>query len=171
MKKNLLNQIVMTGKISSVNATTCTAQVYFEDLDKVSGDLRVLMNKTQGDKDYWLPEVGEMVECLLLPIGITEGVILGSTYNSEDLPPWDDSSKIGSKFKNGSFWCFNRTTGKLDINIVEQINITAPQLTLNCEQVTISGTVSAQEFTAAGVSLAEHRHTGNQGSPTSPPIK
>lgn len=183
MNDNLISQLIRTGKVSSINPANCTAKVVFEDLDnKVSGDLRLLMNKTQDDKDYWLPDIGEMVECLFLPIGMSEGIILGSTYSEADTPSWNDADIRGTKFKDGSFWCYNRKTGVLDIEIVKQINLKAPDLLIESNvkitgDVAIEGSISAtstiksdSDVLASEISLKQHVHTGNLGNPTSQPI-
>jgi phage baseplate assembly protein V len=184
MNDNLISQLIRTGKVSSINPANCTAKVVFEDLDnKVSGDLRLLMNKTQDDKDYWLPDIDEMVECLFLPIGMSEGIILGSTYSEADTPPWSDADIRGTKFKDGSFWCYNRKTGFLDIEVVKQINLKAPDFIIESNvkitgKVAVDGSISATDIiksdsdvSASGISLKQHMHTGNLGSPTSTPIE
>lgn len=183
MNDNLISQLIRTGKVSSINPANCTAKVVFEDLDnKVSGDLRLLMNKTQDDKDYWLPDINEMVECLFLPIGMSEGIILGSTYSEADTPPWSDADIRGTKFKDGSFWCYNRKTGVLDVEIVKQINLKAPDLVIESDvkitgDVAVEGGVSAtdtiksdSDVLASTISLKQHKHIGNLGNPTSSPI-
>lgn len=183
MIENLISQLIRTGKVSSINPANCTAKVVFEDLDnKVSGDLRLLMNKTQDDKDYWMPDIGEMVECLFLPIGLSEGIILGSTYSEADTPPWNDADIRGTKFKDGSFWCYNRKTGVLDIEIVKQINLKAPDLVIKSNvkitgNVAVDGGISAtdsvqsdNDVLVGGISLKQHVHTGNLGNPTSAPV-
>lgn len=80
-------QIIRYGKVSSVNKKDCSARVIFEDHDdNVSPELRVIVRNTMNKKDYWLPDVDEMVVCLFMPNGEETGFILGSVYSEVDKP-------------------------------------------------------------------------------------
>lgn len=95
-----LKNIVRKGIVQSVNAETLRARVKFEDKGGiVSGDLHILMterevapgkkepggNKTKEEQGHthaafitnWIPKVGSMVLCLMIPGGDGEGYVIG----------------------------------------------------------------------------------------------
>jgi len=92
---NEVPQFVKVGIVSSVNKQTCTARVYFDDLDEsISPELRVVVKNTMSRKDFWLPEVDEQVLCIFLPNDESTGFIIGSFYSEADKPP-DNNGSIG----------------------------------------------------------------------------
>ena len=128
------------GKVVAVDEKTAKVRVELEDTDKViSYWLPVLHNKTQDDKFYWLPDVGELVLVGFLDYGIEQGFVLGAIYNEKDKPPVEDRNKMHIRFKDGTVIEYDRVTHKLyihsvgDIEIVSDTHITlqAPRIDLN----------------------------------------
>lgn len=95
---NILKNIVRIGTVSTVNAANRTARVIFQDkANLVSGPLIVLKNQpsitvletelTYGIQTEshtheivitpWFPHVGQLVVCLYLPNGESDGFVLG----------------------------------------------------------------------------------------------
>ena len=99
-----LQNIVRLGTVSSINPANRTARVTFADKDNlVSGALKILQNtpfiggiasqteETEGGTDEatfekhrhkliitpWLPYVGQMVVCIYLPNGESDGFVIG----------------------------------------------------------------------------------------------
>lgn len=91
-----LEQIVRVGTVSSVNTAERTARVKFSYLgDMVSGNLRVMQqygckmeittdleevhphNHPDSFTTFWMPNVGDTVLCLYLPVFNGDGVVLG----------------------------------------------------------------------------------------------
>lgn len=71
---NALKNIVRIGRVSTVNAENRTARVIFQDkANLVSGPLIVLKNQPS----MWLPHVGQLVLCLYLPNGESDGFVIG----------------------------------------------------------------------------------------------
>jgi Phage P2 baseplate assembly protein gpV len=71
-----LKNIVRKGIVQSVDEGTAKARVKFGDKGGiVSGALHILVNQKTTTK--WLPEIGSMVLCLMIPDGDGEGYILG----------------------------------------------------------------------------------------------
>lgn len=91
-----LKNVLRVGTVVTRDAARCRVRVQFSDNDgMVSYWCQVLMKKTHVDKEYWLPDVGEMAICVFLPFGHEQGFILGSAYNAEDrIPP----SATGDRF-------------------------------------------------------------------------
>lgn len=72
-----------------------------QDEGLVSGWLPVLVSRTQDDKFYYLPDVGEQVACLM-DENAEEGVVLGAIYSEKEKPgAVKGQDKIGVEFKNG----------------------------------------------------------------------
>lgn len=91
-----LKQLVRIGTVSSVNTAERTARVKFPHLgDMVSGNLRVMQqygcmmeittdlqgvhphNHPESFTTFWMPNVGDTVLCLYLPVFNGDGIVLG----------------------------------------------------------------------------------------------
>lgn len=93
-----LENMVRIGTVSSVNAENRTARVNFADKNNlVSGELKVIKNPpnitvkeielTYGTETQehtheiiispWLPSVGDLVLCIYLPNGGSDGFVMG----------------------------------------------------------------------------------------------
>lgn len=89
----VLKNIVRVGTISSVNAKDRTARVNFADKNNlVSGALKILktpplvtVKNTSLPEEHghevtispWLPSVGDLVLCIYLPNGESDGFVIG----------------------------------------------------------------------------------------------
>jgi len=74
------------GIVESQDAASCHVRVRFPDRDQaVSYWLPIVVRGSQSAKDYWLPEVGEQVVCLMDEFD-EDGAVLGSIYSSVDTP-------------------------------------------------------------------------------------
>lgn len=83
-----LKNIVRKGIVQSVDKKKMKARVKFGDKGgMISGELHILIQERhiinehvenyKAWLEYWLPEVGDMVICLMIPDGDGEGYILG----------------------------------------------------------------------------------------------
>lgn len=92
--QEILLQLIKVGKVSSIEGTS--ARVVFPDSDDVVSDLLpVLQHGARRIKGRWIPEVGEQVVCVFLPIGIETGFIIGSFYSSaQPAPDVDDGAVV-----------------------------------------------------------------------------
>jgi phage baseplate assembly protein gpV len=90
-------------------------RVTFPDRDNVeSWWLRVLSQNTQNNKDFWMPDVGEQVECLL-DEKFRNGLVLGSSYSSADVPPSGMTlDKRRTQFKDNAAHGYDRANHVLD---------------------------------------------------------
>jgi len=118
--------VFRVGKVVAVDEKTAKARVELEDADKViTYWLPVVVQKTQNDKFYWLPDIGELVLVGFLDYGIEQGFILGSIYNEKDTPPVSDKNKIHIRFKDGTILEYSREEHKLFIDIKGNLEILA----------------------------------------------
>lgn len=110
------------------------ARVVFEEQDRnVSPELPILTRGSGGNKDYWMPDVGDEVLCLFAPNdkNFSTGWILG-TYFTAKHPPnaaAQDVRKID--FGDGSSIEFNRATGSLSIKCTGSVTINGATINLN----------------------------------------
>jgi len=146
-----LKNMIRVGIVSSIDPTTCTARVAFEDQDNtVSPELPILVRGTLGAKDYWMPIPGEQVWCLFLPTGNAEGIILGSSYSEQDKPPVTDANKRHITFFDGSEIEYDASAHKLTVNTSGAVEITAAQNVIINANLTVQGNISAVGLTASG---------------------
>ena len=161
------------GTITSINPLTARARVQFAEDGMNSYWLAVLQNKTLNDKFYSMPAVGEQVACLM-DENSEEGVILGSIYTSEDTPVIETEKQYSANFEDGTFANVDKETQTLTLsfpNIHLIGNITHEGTLSNTD-----GIISQADITDKKSSMQAmrdiynpHKHTGNQGSPTSTP--
>jgi phage baseplate assembly protein V len=82
--------------------------------------LPICFQKTQNDKSYWIPDIGEQVVCLMDERD-EAGAILGSIYSTADRPPTDPNTgnpvQSGDieqhTYKDGTTVQFNRATKQM----------------------------------------------------------
>ncbi len=136
----ILNRIFALGKVVAIDEERGLVRVKLEEHDDLTTYwLPVLYTKTQFDKEYWLPDIDEMVLCVFTPPAFERGFVLGSFYTQEDTPPEATREKWIKKFKDGTIIEYDRENRKLlihsvgDIEIISDTHITmkAPRIDLN----------------------------------------
>lgn len=185
-QRQLMEQLIRVGTVSSINAENATARVQFKDRNGVvSYDLRVLVKNSLSQKDYWMPDVSEQVLCLFLPIGIERGYIVGSFYSTVTTPPATEKTIRKVEFEDGTMVEYDRGAHKLQIDIPESagevvINcagsatINSPKIDLGEESAlepSVLGDKLAAALDALRTELDNHQHIGNLGAPTSPALQ
>jgi phage baseplate assembly protein V len=78
------------GRISAVYPERATARVLFDDYGSdgiVSRELSIISKGSMGTKDYWIPEVNEMVLCVFLAGSQKQGFVVGTFFNDIDRVP------------------------------------------------------------------------------------
>ena len=124
--------MIRIGRVSSVHPSEMAVKVVFEDKDNlVSDKLPVLVRGSSKNRDYWLPDVGEQVCCLMLPNGHNAGICLGSFYSESSPPAIADAEKRRIDFSGGSFVEFDRATGGLTIQCAGDVVINGRTISLN----------------------------------------
>lgn len=122
-----VNQMIRVCTVSSVQDGAGTVRVKLPDLgNMVSEPLPVVVRKTQDDKDFWLPDVGEQVVCVFLPIGLEQGFVLGSFYQKVDKVPVSSRDKWHKRFKDGAVLEYDRASHILTATVPGEIDATAP---------------------------------------------
>jgi len=114
----IIRDMFRNGKVVSTDPDAVTVKVKFDDIDEfTSYDLQVLNRKTKDDKDYQMPDIGEVVACLFLGSGQMSGYVLGSVYTKNTLPPSNSQDKWVKEFKDGTRIEYDRAENKLNIEI------------------------------------------------------
>jgi len=104
--------MIRRGVVVAVDEKTARVRVQMPDLDGlVSNWLPVVQPKTQKDKAYWLPDVGEYVIVAFDEEGErSDGYVLGAIYNQKDTPPVASKDKFFVRFEDGTEIEYDRKT-------------------------------------------------------------
>src|SRR6516225_3490006 len=103
------------GIVSAQNPATGQVRVTFPDRNQMqSWWLGVVVPKTQNDKAYWVPDLGEQVVCLMDEHD-EDGAVLGSIYSTVDAPPVDSPNKYHWMMKDGATFEYDRATHNLAV--------------------------------------------------------
>src|SRR5262249_30052845 len=120
--------------------------------------LPVLVTKSQEDKAYWMPDVGEQVICLMDERD-EAGVVLGAIYSSVDQPPVTDENKYHITFKDGTSFEYDRSQHVLELSFrddaVHEYDPAAHFLSISFGDATeISDDAEAHRFAIEGAANA-----------------
>ncbi|NTU68921.1 MAG: phage baseplate assembly protein V [Chlorobiaceae bacterium] len=153
------------GIVTATEPATCKVRVQFQDQDAVVSDwLPVMQKKTLRDKDYWMPDFGEHVVCMM-DENEEFGVVLGAIYSDADAPPVSSQDKYYIAFDDGTTVEYDRAAHKLKADVkgnVELIasgtltgtitgetTLTTPTFTINAN-VVINGMLTQGKGSAGG---------------------
>ncbi|MEG1688134.1 MAG: phage baseplate assembly protein V [Hafnia sp.] len=142
----LIRQLIRVGVVSDIDEKGVTARVTFDDQDDVtSASLQVIVKNTDENADYWMPDVGEQVLCLFLPVGPQQGFILGSFYDETHTPPANTANKRVIKFKNGTRIENDRESNLLLIDAVGDVTVKATgTVTIDAPETIITGNTTVK---------------------------
>lgn len=107
------------GIVKAVDPATARVRVEFPDADgMVSYWLEVAQRRTlaAGDRDYWMPDVGEAV-AVLMDEQDEAGVVLGAIYSSADPPPVSSADKRHTVHKDGAVFEYDRATHTWTVSV------------------------------------------------------
>ncbi len=143
------------GIVKSQDAVNARVRVTFPDRNQmVSWWLPVVTPKSQNDKAYWIPDVGEQVVCLMDEHD-EDGAVLGSIYSTVDTPPVSSADKWHVTMKDGATFDYDRAAHAFAVSIPNggTISLTANGATI---QIDASGNI---KLTAAGnITLVTSTH-------------
>jgi phage baseplate assembly protein V len=96
------------GIVKEQDSSLARLRVVFNEFDQMlSYWLPVVVPKTQNDKAYWLPDIGEQVVCLMDERD-EAGVVLGAIYSQADSTPIQSAEKFHLGFKDGASMEYDR---------------------------------------------------------------
>ena len=121
-----LRQIVRTGFVIELFPDKGKVRVEIRDADMIKTyQLPVLVHKTRCDKDYWMPDLGEMVVCVFLPHGLHIGFVVGAFYNDKDVVPVENKDKRHIRFEDGAWMEYDRAAGVMQVHVPKEIILAA----------------------------------------------
>ena len=98
-------------------------RVVFIEFDQmVSYWLPLVVPKTQNDKAYWIPDIGEQVVCLM-DAHDEAGVVLGAIYSQPDSTPVQSADKFHLSFKDGTTMEYDRATHIMAFDFNDQTSV------------------------------------------------
>ena len=104
------------GLVNAQDAPNCRVRVTFEEFDHLTSYwLPVVVPKTQNDKVYWMPDVGEQVVCLMDERD-ENGAVLGAIYSHADAAPTGSADKFHMGFHDGASFEYDRRAHLLQIS-------------------------------------------------------
>ena len=163
------------GIVSQINALNAQARVSFQDDESTSYWLPALQTKTRNDKFYVMPDIGELVACLM-DENSEDGVILGTIYSTEDVPVTQSEKEISMNLEDGSYINANKESQTLTVafSTMKLIGNIEHEGTFT-NTAGIKSNADITDKTSSMQAMREiynpHTHKGNQGSPTSAPNK
>lgn len=134
----------MNGIVVAVDEQGGRVRVEFPDRDNLISDwLPVGQKKTLGDFDYWLPDEGTQVACLM-DANYEAGVVLCAIYSDGDSPPVTNKELYYRRFKDGSIIQYDRAGHKLTVDIKGEIDArtTGPAALDSQGQITVKSAVA-----------------------------
>jgi phage baseplate assembly protein V len=119
-----LNPTFRVGIVQQQDTARAKVRVVFPDYDKViSWWLPIVFPKTQNDKAYWIPDIGEQVVCLM-DLRDEAGAVLGAIYSDADLAPVNSANKFHLAFQDGTSIDYDRAAHLLDLLFQDTTQIT-----------------------------------------------
>ncbi len=110
-----LNPTFRVGIVQQQDTLRAKVRVVFPDYDEViSWWLPIVFFKTQNDKAYWIPDIGEQVVCLM-DLRDEAGAVLGAIYSEVDVPPVNSADKFHLAFQDGTNFDYDRAAHVLDL--------------------------------------------------------
>jgi len=168
--------VFRVGLVQAQDVQNCRVRVTFPDRNQlVSWWMPIVVPKSQNDKAYWLPDIGEQVVCLM-DSHDEDGAVLGAIYSQADTtPPSMTADKWHITMKDGSTFEYDRSSHTLAVNVVSNgtINITVNGGSLNLSAPNGDVTFKTDEHTDSvnGIIDTYNTHThsdpseGNTGVP------
>jgi len=141
--------MIRRGIVVAVDEKTARVRVQMPDLDGlVSNWLPVVHPKTQRDKAYWLPDIGEYVVVAFDEEGEhSDGYVLGAIYNNKDTPPVASRDKFFVRFEDGTEIEYDKKTHLLRVK-AQTVQIQATTVIIE-SNVNINGSLNVSGGGAA----------------------
>lgn len=96
------------GIVTAQDLDNLRVRVRFPDrAGIVSWWLPIVVQKTQNDKFYWIPDIGEQVVCMM-DARDEDGAVLGAIYSSADTTPVQSADKWHVTFEDDAFLEYDR---------------------------------------------------------------
>jgi phage baseplate assembly protein V len=164
------------GLVNAQDVANCRVRVTFPDRNQMqSWWLPIIRQGTQNDKDYWIPDLGEQVVCLM-DEHEEDGAVFGSIFSSADTTPNGATAdtRILSP-KDGAVFSYNRSTHTLTVSIPSNgmlnLTVNGGNVNLSAPNGDITLVTSSHNDSVNGIINTFNSHThpdpqgGNSGAP------
>ena len=139
------------GIVKAQDAANACVRVTFPDRDQMeSWWLPIVFAKTQDDKAYWIPDVGEQVVCMMDEYD-EDGAVLGAIYSNVDRPPVASADIVYWTAKDGATFKYDRSIHSLELTIPHGGTIT---ISANGASIAIDGSGDVLVTAAGQIQLA-----------------
>jgi phage baseplate assembly protein V len=160
--------MIKIGKVVAVDETSARVRVQLDDCDgMVTYWLQIAVPKSQNDKFYWIPDIGEQVLCAFLEHGLEHGFVIGALYNEKDKVPVGNKDKYFIRFQDGTEIEYDRATHRLRADVKGDVELkTTGRADIDCNgqiyiKSTTNITIQAPSINMKGGSPAEGWFEGN----------
>ena len=139
------------GTVAAVDASRHALRVTLPALENLQTDwLPMLTLAAGGNQFYSLPDVGELVVCLLDAQG-ESGAVLGAIYNDADPAPASHADLHVLQYSNGTRIEHDRRTGDVLVKTSGKVLVQASAVTIDAPTTTTTGNLLVQgSFTYQG---------------------
>ncbi|MFZ1889744.1 MAG: phage baseplate assembly protein V [Candidatus Binataceae bacterium] len=111
------------GIVQEQDTALARVRVTFADYDQLrSWWLPIVVPKSQNDKAYWIPDLGEQVVCLM-DAHDEAGAVLGAIYSSADATPVSSADKWHLGFKDGAAFEYDRAAHVLSLEFTDGASV------------------------------------------------
>jgi phage baseplate assembly protein V len=105
------------GLVQSQDLQNARVRVIFPDRNQLlSWWLPILVAKSQNDKSYYVPDIGEQVVCFMDEHD-EDGAVLGSIYSQADTTPVQSADKWHISMKDGAIFEYDRAAHVLAVSL------------------------------------------------------
>lgn len=116
MSREIAASIHRRGIVVERDPKTYRVRVRWPDKGSVSAWLDVLTAKSRKDQAQWLPDIGELVYCLM-DDRHEDGVVLGALYNDEDGPRSSNCDEARMRFADGGELVYDRAASQMTLTV------------------------------------------------------
>jgi phage baseplate assembly protein V len=136
----MIPELIRVGVVTSINPEKGTVLVHLAGVDEeVSYELPVIFPKTNKDKAYFMPDIGEHVVCIFSGQGLEQGFVLGAIYSEADTTPVSDQDKFFIRFEDGTEIAYDRRAHRLRISVRGDVLIEADgNMTLKASRIDLN---------------------------------
>mgnify|MGYP002754590515 CR=1 FL=1 len=132
------------GTVAAVDASRHALRVTLPALENLQTDwLPMLTLAAGGNQFYSLPDVGELVVCLLDAQG-ESGAVLGAIYNDADPAPASHADLHVLQYSNGTRIEHDRRTGDVLVKTSGKVLVQASAVTIDAPETTTTGNLLVQ---------------------------
>jgi phage baseplate assembly protein V len=148
--------VFRVGIVKTQDVQNARVRVTFPDRNQMtSWWLPICVPKSQNDKAYWIPDVGEQVVCLMDEHD-EDGAVLGSIYSSADTAPVSSADKWHVTMKDNATFEYDRAAHNLAINLPANAAMT---IVVNGVTISIDSGKNINLSGAADIKLVTTSHT------------